>query len=193
MKLTPRFEQALVYAARLHAGQVRKVSNVPYLAHLLGTAAIALQFGADEEQAIAALLHDAVEDQGGLSRLAELEKKFGARVAGIVAGCSDSFTQPKPPWRQRKEAYLDQLPDKNKDTLLVSCADKIDNARSILHDYRTAGEALWDRFRGGKTGTLWYYNALAKAYLKIPDFPIANALMEVVAQINDLAASQVSV
>ena len=111
-----------------------------------------------------------------------------AHVAAIVAGCTDSWTRPKPPWRQRKEAYLDKLPHKERDVLLVSCADKIDNARSILKDYRLVGESLWGRFRGGKEGTLWYYSELVKAFTAVETFPIGEELARVVAQVEALVA-----
>lgn len=188
MMLSERFDRALVYASRLHASQERKASGVPYFAHLMGTSAIALRYGADEDQAIAALLHDAAEDQGGRECLEEISAKFGEHVATIVAGCTDSWTQPKPPWRQRKEAYLDKLPYKERDVLLVSCADKIDNARSILKDYRLVGESLWGRFRGGKEGTLWYYSELVKAFTAVEAFTIGGELARVVAQVEALVA-----
>ena len=188
MILSARFEDALVYAARLHATQVRKGSGVPYLTHLLGATAIALQYGADEDQAIAALLHDAVEDQGGKDRLEEIRIKFGERVAVIVAGCTDSWSEPKPPWRQRKEAYLAHLHEVDRDVLLVSCADKIDNARSILKDYRMVGETLWKRFRGGKSGTLWYYRSLVGFFENVEAFPVGKELARVLSQIENLVA-----
>jgi (p)ppGpp synthase/HD superfamily hydrolase len=162
--LSPRFEDALLYAARIHAGQKRKGKDVPYIAHLLGVTGIALEVGADEDQAIAALLHDAVEDQGGEKQHQQIQKRFGDRVARIVADCSDSWTLPKPPWQGRKEAYLQHLLQVSPDSMLVSCADKLDNARTILEDYRQVGEVVWDRFTGGREGTLWYYRALVERF-----------------------------
>jgi (p)ppGpp synthase/HD superfamily hydrolase len=162
--LSPRFEDALVYAARIHAGQKRKGKDVPYIAHLLGVTGIALEVGADEDQAIAALLHDAVEDQGGEKQHQQIQKRFGDRVARIVADCSDSWILPKPPWQGRKEAYLQHLLQVSPDSMLVSCADKLDNARTILEDYRQVGEVVWDRFTGGREGTLWYYRALVERF-----------------------------
>jgi (p)ppGpp synthase/HD superfamily hydrolase len=162
--LSPRFEDALVYAARIHAGQKRKGKDVPYIAHLLGVTGIALEVGADEDQAIAALLHDAVEDQGGEKQHQQIQKRFGDRVARIVADCSDSWILPKPPWQGRKEAYLQHLLQVSLDSMLVSCADKLDNARTILEDYRQVGEVVWDRFTGGREGTLWYYRALVERF-----------------------------
>lgn len=163
MTLSPRFEQALLYATHVHAGQLRKGTGVPYVAHLLGVTSIALEYGADEDQAIAALLHDAVEDAGGKGRQADIEQRFGARVAEIVAGCTDSDTTPKPPWRERKQAYVALLPQAPPHVRLVSAADKLYNARAILHHYRAQGEAVWKRFAGGREGTLWYYRAATSA------------------------------
>jgi GTP pyrophosphokinase len=158
-RLGSRFERALVYATRAHDGQLRKGSAVPYLAHLLGVASLALEHGATEEEAIAALLHDAVEDQGGDERLAEIAERFGPTVAAIVEACSDAQEQPKPPWRQRKEAHLARLQGATNSVHLVVACDKLHNIRSILRDYHCLGEALWRRFRGGREGTLWYYRA----------------------------------
>lgn len=164
LPLTERFDGALAYASALHRAQIRKGSNIPYVAHLLGVAALALEAGADEDQAIAALLHDAVEDQGGLPRLAEISEKFGSRVADIVMHCTDSHEEPKPEWRVRKEAYMASLAHKPKDSLLVSLADKTHNIGAIHADYCQVGDAVWARFTGGKDGTLWYYEALAAAF-----------------------------
>ncbi|MEM6639960.1 MAG: HD domain-containing protein [Pseudomonadota bacterium] len=159
--LSQRFEDALVFAARLHAKQTRKGGNIPYISHLLGVTSLVLEAGGSEDEAIAALLHDGPEDQGGEKTLTDIRHRFGNEVAEIVAACSDTFDDPKPPWKARKEAYLEKLEFATESVLLVSCADKLHNARSILTDYRNVGDALWQRFRGGKDGTLWYYSALA--------------------------------
>lgn len=164
MKLTGRFKEALAYAFDLHCTQARKGSGVPYVAHLLAVAANVLDHGGDEEQAIAALLHDAVEDQGGRATAAAIRERFGERVAAIVAGCTDTEITPKPPWRQRKEAYLAHLAHAPADVLLVSASDKLHNARAILADLRQVGSRVWDRFSGGREGTLWYYRALVATY-----------------------------
>ena len=185
--LTMRFEEALVYAAHLHAAQVRKGTQIPYIAHLLGVASIALEHGADEDEAIAALLHDAVEDQGGLDALEEIRRRFGDTVAAIVQGCSDAVTRPKPPWRERKEAYLTHLRDVLPAVHLVSAADKLHNARAILSDYRAMGEALWSRFKGGKEGTLWYYRALVDAFRDAGPPALIAELDRVVTEIERLA------
>lgn len=164
MTLSDRFPEALAWAARLHADQERKGSGVPYVAHLIGVASIALEHGAGEEEAIAALLHDAVEDQGGLPRLREIEERYGKRVAEIVEGCTDAVVKPKPPWRERKEAYVARVGREPAHVLLVSASDKLHNARAILADFRRHGDALWARFAGKRDGTLWYYRALVGAY-----------------------------
>ena len=162
--LTGRFQSALVFAAKLHRHQRRKGTDIPYVSHLLGVASIALEIGADEDQAIAALLHDAVEDQGGAPCLAEIRNRFGDRVAGMVSDCTDAVTVPKPPWRERKEAYIASLAHKSNESLLVSLADKTHNARAILDDLVVHGPKLWDRFTGGREGSLWYYEQLARAF-----------------------------
>jgi (p)ppGpp synthase/HD superfamily hydrolase len=190
MPLSYRFEDALLYAAQLHASQVRKGSNVPYIAHLLGVAAIALEHGADEDTAIAALLHDAIEDQGGHATRQELRRRFGERVTDIVDGCTDTDQAPKPPWRARKEAYLARLPGESAEVRLVSAADKLYNARSILEDFRHVGEELWGRFSGSREGTLWYYRALVTAYRQSGTHPrLVDELDRTVCQIEELAGA----
>ncbi len=169
VRLGPRFLLAFVFAAEKHAGQTRKASTIPYIAHLMGVASLVLEFGGDEDMAIAALLHDVVEDCGGAPMLKEVRWKFGARVARIVDGCTDSDIEPKPPWRERKESYIRHLKDADADTRLVSAADKLNNVRSILADYREVGEAVWERFNGGREGTLWYYRALLQEFLREPN------------------------
>lgn len=190
MPLTYRFEEALLYAVQLHALQVRKGSGAPYVAHLLGVASIALEHGADEDTAIAALLHDAIEDQGGDATRQELRRRFGERVTAIVDGCTDTDLDPKPPWRARKESYLARLPGESDDVRLVSASDKLYNARSILEDYRRVGEDVWGRFSGGRAGTLWYYRALVAAYRQggtLP--PLVDELDRVVREIESLAGA----
>ena len=165
-KLGPRFPRAFNFAAEKHAGQTRKASRTPYIAHLMGVASLVLEFGGDEDMAIAALLHDVVEDCGGAPMLKEIRRKFGSRVAKIVDGCTDSDTDPKPPWRERKETYIRHLKSADAETRLVSAADKLNNVRSILSDYREVEESIWDRFSGGREGTLWYYRALLEEFLR---------------------------
>jgi (p)ppGpp synthase/HD superfamily hydrolase len=135
----------------------------------MGVASLVLEFGGDEDLAIAALLHDVVEDCGGALMLKEVRRRFGSRVAKIVDGCTDSDTYPKPPWRERKETYIQHLKNADEDTRLVSAADKLNNVRSILSDHREVGEAVWERFKGGREGTLWYYRALLKEFLRKPN------------------------
>jgi (p)ppGpp synthase/HD superfamily hydrolase len=166
VKLGPRFLRAFNFAAEKHAGQTRKASTIPYIAHLMGVASTVLEFGGDEDLAIAALLHDVVEDCGGAPMLKEVRRRFGARVAKIVDGCTDADTYPKPPWRERKETYIQHLKTADAETRLVSAADKLNNVRSILSDYRDVGESVWDRFKGGRDGTLWYYRALLDEFLR---------------------------
>jgi (p)ppGpp synthase/HD superfamily hydrolase len=166
VKLGPRFLRAFCFAAERHAGQTRKASTIPYISHLMGVASLVLEFGGDEDQAIAALLHDVVEDCGGAPMLKEVRRRFGVRVAKIVDGCTDSDTYPKPPWRERKESYIRHLKSADADTRLVSAADKLNNVRSILSDYREVGESVWERFTGGREGTLWYYRVLLEEFLR---------------------------
>jgi len=177
-KLGPRFEQALVYAAQKHAGQTRKSSDIPYVSHVLSVAALVLEAGGDEDQAIAALLHDVVEDCGGAPVLAEIRQRFGQRVAFIVDGCTDTDQTPKPPWRARKDDYLRHLRGAGEDVRLVSVADKLHNVRSIVTDYRSLGDAVWERFAGRKDGSLWYYRALLDIFLQGPASRLTNRLVK---------------
>jgi (p)ppGpp synthase/HD superfamily hydrolase len=189
MALSARFEEALAFAARLHAGQTRKGSEIPYIGHLLGVTSIVIQYGGDEDQAIAALLHDAVEDQGGVETLEQIRGRFGDAVADIVAGCTDSWTTPKRPWRARKEAYIAHLAHASQAELLVAAADKLHNARTVLSDYRVMGEAVWSRFTGRKEGTLWYYHALVEALRAQYPSPVVEELARVVSELEVLVAS----
>lgn len=162
--LSPRFEEALVFAARAHRNQLRKGTPVPYISHLMAVSAIVLEHGGTEEEAIAGLLHDAIEDQGGDRMRQEIRQRFGDAVVAIVDGCTDAEVIPKPPWRERKEAYVAHLATAPPSVLLVSASDKLHNARAIAADYRRLGESLWTRFTGGRDGTLWYYRALVSAF-----------------------------
>jgi (p)ppGpp synthase/HD superfamily hydrolase len=187
MELTTRFGSALILAHELHAGQVRKGTTIPYLSHVLAVAGIVLDYGGDEDEAIAALLHDAVEDCGGAPVLADIRCRFGDRIAGIVAACSDTDQTPKPPWQARKEAYLDHLRDAPASVRLVSAADKLHNARAILTDYREIGEALWNRFNATTAQTLWYYRALVEAFEAHGRTPLVSELARTVGEIERLA------
>ncbi len=184
--LTARFTDALTYATALHATQWRKGTAVPYIAHLLGVCALVLEEGGDEDEAIAALLHDAVEDQGGPPTLAAIRARFGERVAQIVEGCTDADTIPKPPWRARKEAYITHLRDAPPDVRRVSLADKLHNARAVLRDVQRDGDASFDRFKGGKDGTIWYYRTLADVFIATDSGSNADELARVVAAIEAL-------
>lgn len=186
MKLSERFTDALVFATELHANQTRKGGGVPYIAHLMGVASIALEHGANEDEAIAALLHDAIEDQGGAATREEIRRRFGDTVTEIVDGCTDADTTPKPPWRQRKEAYIARLPSESTSVHIVSAADKLYNARSVLNDYRLIGDAVWERFHGGKTGTLWYYRAVVETFRAIESTPLVDELERVVNELERL-------
>lgn len=187
MKLSTHFEEALVFATQLHAGQTRKGTTIPYISHLLAVTAIVLEHGGNEDEAIAALLHDSIEDQGGASTREELRRRFGDRVVEIVDGCTDTDVMPKPPWRERKEAYISHISMASAPVRLVSAADKLHNARAVLEDYRIVGEALWKRFNGGKEGTLWYYRAAVDALRKAGMSPLIEELDRVVSEIECLA------
>ena len=188
-RLGPRFADAFRYAGALHADQLRKGTSIPYVAHLIGVASLVLEAGGDEDQAIAALLHDAVEDQGGASTQEEIRRRFGDRVGAIVAACSDTDRQPKPPWRQRKETYLNHLRTASRDALLVSLADKVHNARALLADLRTDGEPLWRRFSGGRYGELWYCRRLSDAFAELYPGPLASELERIVREIERLSGA----
>jgi GTP pyrophosphokinase len=176
---------ALALAATLHRGQVRKGTSIPYLAHLLGVAAIVWEHGGDEEQAIAGLLHDAVEDQGGAPTLETIQRGFGERVAGIVDACTDADTVPKPPWRERKERYVAHIDQVREDALIVSMADKLHNVRAILADYLILGDGVWERFSAGKTEVLWYYRALVVAFRKRTSSLLLDRLDAAVTELED--------
>jgi (p)ppGpp synthase/HD superfamily hydrolase len=185
--LTDRFDRALLYATHVHGGQVRKGTSTPYVAHLLAVAATVLEYGGDEDLAIAALLHDSVEDQGGKGRLEDIRNRFGERVARIVEACSDSLAdtakgERKTHWQERKEAYLTHLRKADEDILRVSLADKVHNARAILRDLRKPeiGEKIWTRFSQPKERTLWYYRTLADRFLEKLPGQLSNELCEIV-------------
>jgi (p)ppGpp synthase/HD superfamily hydrolase len=184
-RLTERFQAALQYAMVVHGGQERKGSGVPYATHLLGTAAIVLHFGGTEEQAIAALLHDAAEDQGGRDRLEDIRVRFGDAVAQMVHGCTDTFEDPKPDWEPRKRKYIEGIAAEDDATRLVSAADKLDNVRAITADLRLHGRGMLQRFKGGER-TLWYYDELVKAYESAGTTPLVRELAAAVEQMKRL-------
>jgi len=199
LALTPRFSRAVDYARQIHVGY-RKGSTVPYMAHLLGVASLVMgesghvPFPVTEEMVIAALLHDAVEDEGGLPRLRDIEQNFGPDVARIVKGCTDSFevdSNQKQSWETRKRSYIERLPKESQDTLLVSAADKLYNARSLLEDYRNMGGEVWKRFKRGRREQLWYFDELLKVYEeKCPNWRLVGELKRVVRELTQLSEEE---
>lgn len=185
-RLTPKFVEAMAYAAEKHGTQTRKGSEVPYLGHLLSVAGYVIEADGTETEAIAALLHDAPEDQGGLETLAEIREKFGDDVANIVEECSDTFETPKPPWRERKQNYIDHLSEASDSTLLVSLADKLHNAHAILRDFRAHGDVLWQRFSvKDPEQHLWYYRSLVDVYAERIFNWIVEELREVIDELEE--------
>ena len=182
-----KFEEALEYAARVHRDQTRKGTRIPYVTHLLAVAAIVGENGGTENEVVAALLHDAPEDQGGEARLEDIRERFGDEVVGIVAGNTDTYEDPKPPWPERKEAYVARIAREPDPVRLVSAADKLHNARSVLADLRCLGDDLWPRFNGGREGTLWYYRALVEAFRSAGSNPVVEELDRVVGELERLA------
>jgi GTP pyrophosphokinase len=181
--LGPRFADAFDYAARLHATQTKKGTSTPYLAHLMSVTALVLEDGGTEDEAIAALLHDAVEDQGGEPRLAEIRARFGDPVAHIVEGCTDSFVTPKPPWLERKRAYVEHAQRLDESTLRVSAADKVSNVTAILRDLRKVGDGVWTRFNASREDVLWYYQALVEAFRMSGGGPLVDELERAVTEL----------
>ena len=180
-RLGPKFHEALGYAADLHGTQTRKASDVPYIGHLLSVAGLVIEAGGTETEAIAALLHDAAEDQGGDATLARIEERFGPDVAAIVEECSDTVITPKPPWRARKENYIAHLNTASDSTIRVSLADKLDNARAILRDLRRFGPPVWQRFNTDDPHEhLWYYRSLLAVYRRRSDSWLVDELYRVV-------------
>jgi len=185
--LSDRYQAALAHAFELHQGQYRKGSRTPYLSHLLTVSALVMENKGDEDQAIAALLHDAVEDRGGLPVLESIRREFGERVADIVDGCTDSYAQPKEPWKGRKTAYLNKLKSADDSIVLVSLADKVHNARSILIDLKYGDASVWDKFKGGKEDTLCYYQSLVELFDKTSFTILKNELSQLVDEITNIA------
>ena len=184
--LGERFLSALDLALELHRGQARKGSRIPYFGHLLGVASIVVETGGSEDDAIAALLHDAAEDQGGRATLERIRAEFGAPVAQVVEECSDSLGEPKPAWRERKEAYLEHLEQASEAALHVSLADKLHNMRTIVVDYRGDGEQVWSRFSAERDEVLWYYRSLAAAFARLRPGGLATELGATVGELEGL-------
>jgi (p)ppGpp synthase/HD superfamily hydrolase len=192
-RLTERFDHAVQYANRIHANQTRKGTDIPYVTHLLGVASLVLENGAQsEEEVIGALLHDAAEDQGGRPRLEDIREQFGEEVGRIVDACTDTYENPKPDWRPRKEAYVTHVRERverggDEPALRVSLADKLHNTRAIVADVRERGDAVFERFSGKKDGTIWYYAALVEAFRGFPNRMVGELEREV-AELRRLAA-----
>ncbi len=159
-QLGEKFEQALLFALHIHAGQIRKGSQTPYYAHILGVASLVLEDGGTETEAIAALLHDAAEDGAGQNTLDEIRAQFGDEIAEIVLDCSDTLETPKPPWRARKQAHIDHLKTSRPESMHVKLADKVHNANNLLRSLHEYGPSVWDDFKGGREGTLWYFREM---------------------------------
>jgi len=193
---TPRLIQAFQFAAQEHKCQLRKGTKIPYISHLMSVSALVMENGGDEDQAIAGLLHDVIEDADPPSSIPRIREtileQFGPKVLGLVEGCTDGeadSTGEKAPWRARKEAYLSHLQHESKELLLVSCCDKLHNARAILTDLRTLGNAMFDRFTGKKEGTLWYYRTLVSIYEQhLPGIVAVRELNAAVTAIEALSA-----
>lgn len=184
--LSARFDQALVLASTLHRAQMRKTSGIPYVAHLLGVASLVLEEGGSENMAIAALLHDAAEDQGGEAVLGEISGAFGADVARWVRQSSDSFVQPKPEWETRKRHHLAEIPKADREARLIMLADKVYNARSILADHARAGAVIWERFSVPRDRTLWYYESLLQVFERALSPVLYDTLRECVQRMKEL-------
>jgi (p)ppGpp synthase/HD superfamily hydrolase len=184
---TQRFQTALIYALHLHADQKRKGTTIPYISHLLAVAALVLEDGGSEDEAIAALLHDAIEDQGGEPIRQEISRRFGDKVVEIVNGCTDTDQTPKPPWLERKKRYLEHLRSANPEILRVSAADKLHNARSVVSDLRRHGDTVWARFNGGRDGTLWYYRQLVRVFRERCTSSLVEELDRVVSELERLS------
>jgi len=183
-ELGERFVDALGYVTRVHSGQLRGSDEQPYIAHLLRVTGLVIQDGGSEDEAIAALLHDAVEDQGGLDRLADIRERYGHVVADIVDECTDSYGDPKPPWRRRKEAYIASLDSASAGALLVSIADKLDNTRSMIRGYRIRGAEQWSRTGKTAEDVHWYYGTLARRFCELRPGPLSDELTRTVAELD---------
>lgn len=192
VQLTERFEQALIYANRLHADQVRKLSGVPYISHLLSVAALVLEDGGTEDEAIAALLHDAIEDQGGEATRQIIYEKFGASVVDIIDGCTESSDVPKPAWKQRKLQYLQQIQSASVSVRRVSLADKLHNARSLVMDLRLRGNVAWNYFNASPQEVLWFYQSLLQVYQTAGTDAMTEALQMMALELETLGRSALS-
>lgn len=187
MNLTPRFDEALQFAVSLHRDQRRKVNDAPYIGHLLRVCGLVLEYGGTEDEAIAALLHDSLEDQNRPGLAEDIAARFGETVLSIVQACSDTVVQPKPPWRERKEAFLERLRTANAAVRLIQAADKLDNVSILLGQYRVFGPEIWNKFKGGREGTLWYYRRVAEVLGWASENPLVLELARRVEELEQLA------
>ena len=190
MSYSTRIVDAFGFAHRIHGAHTRKGSGVPYITHVMAVAGIVGEHGGDEDVFIAALLHDAVEDGGGYATLDEIRAQFGERVAGMVEACSDSFVQPKPAWRERKLRFVEAMRTADPEVRLIVAADKLHNLCATTADYRALGESLWERFNGGRSGTLWYYGAVTEALAEGWDHPLVEDLRAVVEDLHSACAME---
>jgi (p)ppGpp synthase/HD superfamily hydrolase len=191
-ELGERFVDALGYATRVHSDQLRGSDEQPYIAHLLRVTGLVIQDGGSEDEAIAALLHDAVEDQGGLDRLADIRERYGHVVADIVDECTDSYGDPKPPWRRRKEAYIASLDSASAGALLVSIADKLDNTRSMIRGYRIRGAEQWSRTGKTAEDVHWYYGTLARRFCELRPGPLSDELTRTVGELDCVLGGEIA-
>lgn len=186
-KLSPRFEQALIFAKQVHDGQLRKGSATPYIAHILGVASLVLEDGGSETEAIAALLHDAAEDGEGQKTLDQIEEQFGADIAEIVLECSDTLVKPKPAWQERKEAHIEKLKTGRPESIQVKLADKVHNAQNLLRSLHENGESVWDDFKGGKQGTLWYFREMYAVFSETRSGYLMDEFARLIEEIDDFS------
>ncbi|MGP0031651.1 MAG: HD domain-containing protein [Acidimicrobiales bacterium] len=189
MGLTQRFDAAFQLASDLHRTQQRKSTQIPYISHLMVVTGLVIEHGGTEDEAIAGLLHDAVEDQGGQVTLERIRDQFGDEVAQLVSALSDTDQTPKPPWRARKEQYLRHLEDAPIGVLRISAADKLHNARAIVRDYLIFGEDLWNRFSAPANDQIWYYRSLADVFRRRLGGPLASDLSRTVSDLEWLMGS----
>ncbi|GAB6164901.1 HD domain-containing protein [Thermostilla marina] len=187
MHLSARFDEALEFASTLHRKQVRKIGQTPYVGHLLRVCGTVLEFGATEDEAVAALLHDALEDQNRPGLAEEIADRFGKAVLEMVAALSDSTEQPRPPWRARKEAFLARLREATSSVRLIAAADKLDNVRSTITALKVFGDEIWTRFHGGRDGTLWYYRQIVAVLTEASEHALVAELADAVARLETIA------
>ncbi len=191
-ELGQRFEQALSLAIQVHANQRRKDSGAPYIAHVLGVTALVLEDGGSEDEAIAALLHDSAEDQGGEEMLATIRAKFGEKIAAIVDECSDTLEMPKPPWQARKQNHLARLEHASPEAIRVMAADKVYNSRNLLRGLLERGDTIWENFKGGRDGTLWYFKQMHNILNKIHPGYLTNELFRAIEDIELISPDKIN-